>query len=461
MTMSIPRTTKKTVWYLPIEYIETRYSAEWFFYIQSLLARYASMCTTRDVYEGSISIEHVQDKLPSKKKTRGAYEYAVIRVDGLDLKAPNTNGAFINFGTTNYWKSTQLAAFAECISEGHVKNGDVIYVTDAWNPAILQIRYMLDLLGIKAEIHAQWHAGYHDKEDQLYKRIQQRERQQSCTGMRNTEAALFDAIDKNYFTTEFYLDMFEENTSAIVKSTSNGNVVRCGYPMSYTHDLPYAQSAVSQALLTTEFPANGKEEDKDVLFDVVRLYGDFDSPVYNCIHWYNRQEGLAYKDLILFPHRKADEKMPELFDELRGASIFDPRAVKNKRWVSVHDFEQPLKKREYYNLLAASRVVVSFAKQETYGISMVEAVMAGAIPVVPDRLSYAEMYIPAFKYSSYKTFCDLGAGEPNFNYLLETIEYEYLHACDSGYKDRLKEQKEKLVNEFFGDMTICKSIIGR
>ena len=45
-------------------------------------------------------------------------------------------------------------------------------------------------------------------------------------------------------------------------------------------------------------------------------------------------------------------------------------------------------------------MVFSANLQETLGISCYEGALAGAIPLVPDRLSYSEMYMDEFKYPS-------------------------------------------------------------
>lgn len=46
---------------------------------------------------------------------------------------------------------------------------------------------------------------------------------------------------------------------------------------------------------------------------------------------------------------------------------------------------------DYEQLLLRSDIVVSAAHHEFFGISMVEAIAAGAVPVLPDRLSYPEV----------------------------------------------------------------------
>lgn len=48
-------------------------------------------------------------------------------------------------------------------------------------------------------------------------------------------------------------------------------------------------------------------------------------------------------------------------------------------------------------MLQRARFAISFADQETLGISMYEAACAGACPIVPNRLSYTEMYNFTFK----------------------------------------------------------------
>lgn len=55
-------------------------------------------------------------------------------------------------------------------------------------------------------------------------------------------------------------------------------------------------------------------------------------------------------------------------------------------------------KKEYFGWLKKADIVVSTALHEFFGISVMEAVAAGCIPVVPDRLSYPELYPQYFRY---------------------------------------------------------------
>ncbi|MCX5864000.1 MAG: DUF3524 domain-containing protein [Deltaproteobacteria bacterium] len=55
-------------------------------------------------------------------------------------------------------------------------------------------------------------------------------------------------------------------------------------------------------------------------------------------------------------------------------------------------------RQEYCRLLCRGDVVVSTARHEFYGMAVLEAVRAGCRPLVPDRLSYRELFAPEFRY---------------------------------------------------------------
>jgi hypothetical protein len=97
------------------------------------------------------------------------------------------------------------------------------------------------------------------------------------------------------------------------------------------------------------------------------------------------------RDLILFPHRIAPEKQVEIFRDLA-------LELPEYEWVVCQ--EQNLTKDEYHTLLGQSKMVFSANLQETLGISMYEACLVDSIPLVPDRLSYSEMFAEVWKYPS-------------------------------------------------------------
>ncbi|MFA5355247.1 MAG: hypothetical protein WC302_00715 [Candidatus Paceibacterota bacterium] len=99
------------------------------------------------------------------------------------------------------------------------------------------------------------------------------------------------------------------------------------------------------------------------------------------------------ENIVVFPHRLDSEKQPALFDQL--ANILQK---KYHDWQFIKTKEVCETKQQYYDLLGRSKVAVSFAFQETWGIAQQEALIFGCIPIVPNRLSYREMYPESLKY---------------------------------------------------------------
>jgi hypothetical protein len=101
------------------------------------------------------------------------------------------------------------------------------------------------------------------------------------------------------------------------------------------------------------------------------------------------------ENIILFPHRLDSEKCPDQFDALHELCREESEML-GWRWLKTK--EECTTKKEYYELLARSKVAVSCAKQETWGIAMQEATLFGCFPVCPNRLSYPEIFGDDYLY---------------------------------------------------------------
>jgi len=156
--------------------------------------------------------------------------------------------------------------------------------------------------------------------------------------IRHTEQAMIGAYDHNWIATKAHFDLMCKTYDVFLNPTFN----RTGWPMEYTRD------------------------------------------IIQFVSWQQKQ------DIIVFPHRIAPEKRLDLFQELASR----PELAHYQFCVAM---EINLTKKEYHELLQRSKFAVSFADQETLGISMYESACAGACPIVPNRLSYTEMYHPMFK----------------------------------------------------------------
>lgn len=228
---------------IPIEPIETRYTKQWYDHIPNMLDR----CRV---------------------------------IHGMAVPEKPTEGAFLDFAATNMYKSSQLIKVAEMFRDNEFKDGDHILITDAWNPIVIQIKYMIDLLGVNVTLHGLWHAGSYDPADFLGRLIKDKSWSYA------SERAMFQCFDYNYFATEFHIDMFCNTLD--IKRTDK--IVRIGWPMEY---------------------------------------------MTNTLKDYNN---LSKRDLILFPHRISVEKQPEIFKDLAKSMPQYEFVICQEQELSKHEY---------------------------------------------------------------------------------------------------------------------------
>lgn len=147
---------------------------------------------------------------------------------------------------------------------------------------------------------------------------------------------------------------------------------------------------------------------------------------------------------VVWPHRYNADKQPEIAEDL--SQHFNVFITK----------KHALNKTEYYKTLAASKIVFSSALHENLGIGVVESCLAGAIPVVPDRASYAEMYFSEFKYPSEWTE-NFDAYARHREDLIAFIQAR-LHNREK-YLSLLDQQKSLLINKFLNTSTMVDQVI--
>ena len=312
----------KTIFLVPIEPIDSRYTKQWYENIPKIIG----------------------DRITELKLD----PWEVVTVAGEGATNGTTDGAFLDFAATNYYKAAQVQAISELFMHGRVKPGDKFLVTDAWNFAITAIRYMSDLLEIPVEIHGIWHAGNYDPTDILGMKMQK-------DWPPHQERAWYYACDYNWFATNFHRSMFLKNLGICDAFKAH----RSGQPHEYI---------------------------------IPQLEDLLDTPK---------------QDKVIWPHRYNADKQPEIAEELK--TDFN----------MIITAKMGLNKEAYYRELASSKVIFSCALHENLGISIMEAVLSGVIPVLPDRCSYAEMYPAEFLYPSIWT-----SSEENFlHYKPQLVEF--------------------------------------
>jgi glycosyltransferase involved in cell wall biosynthesis len=122
---------------------------------------------------------------------------------------------------------------------------------------------------------------------------------------------------------------------------------------------------------------------------------------------------------IVWPHRWEHDKDPESFfsavETLAAEGLDFEVAVAGQSFRETEPLMagaaaslgnrlvhigEPGSREAYARLLASSDIAVSTARNEFFGLAMMEACYAGCAPVVPDALAYPELYQPQQRYGT-------------------------------------------------------------
>lgn len=262
-------------------------------------------------------------------------ETAMLRTEGT-LRNTIRHGQFLDVLGTNHFKAAQLQDIMEMFNNGDVEDGDVFLFADLWFPGLEMLQYVRDAMGLDGP-RFKIAGCLHAGTWDPHDFLSQRHMGEWAEGL---EEAWFKIADVIFVATQFHKRLLLKNREVLptkVKVT--------GFPL-------------------FEDEVRGKPKEK--------------------------KEGIG----IVFPHRIAPEKGSGAFYALEKQMKNDKEGF----WF-LRTKDEWTTKKAYYDQLAAADFAVSFAKQETWGIAMQEAIINGCIPIVPDYLSYKELFMPQFRYN--------------------------------------------------------------
>jgi hypothetical protein len=231
------------VYIVDIEAVDTRYTKQW------------------------------KEHLPKQMREAGL---DVVKISGGDVPMATTPGAFLNFAGTNNYKAQQMIEISREFAFGNIKDGDYFLYTDAWNPTVIQLKYMAELLGVKIRIGGMWHAGSYDPHDFLGRLIGNK------PWVRSAESSMKSCYDDNFFATQFHVDLF--NTAF----TLDDSVKIVGWPMEYLVPLltPYSNLVKKNKII---FPHRlAPEKQLDIFKDLAASMPEYE--------WFIAQEHELTKD---------------------------------------------------------------------------------------------------------------------------------------------------------------------
>lgn len=247
-------------------------------------------------------------------------------------------GSFLDVLETNQYKASQLIKIIDVLKERGDDEPTILFFHDIWTPQLTNLAYIRDGLRLKNL----WITGC------LHAGSYDEHDFLHKVGMTKWAAAIERSwfskiVDEIYVATEFH-----KRLVCIRRNVRQDKVKVTGFPL--------FPEFVSESI-------------------------------------FQRQDDRRF---IVFPHRLDEEKRPDLFDRL-----IDELELP-EGWHYVKTKEQAFDKQAYYEILHQAFIALSFAEQETWGIAMQEAALCGAIPIVPSRLSYRELYHDAFRYEHFE-----------------------------------------------------------
>lgn len=268
-------------------------------------------------------------------------EVAFTYIDGEKLTEEIETGRFLDIYGTAYWKMTQMAKVAGMFRSGEIRDGDKFLTCDLWHPGIELIGYMAQLSGIKVKVYGILHAGTYDPHDFLA--------QKNLTNWARWHELGWIAMCEKVFVSTFFHKQLLTN-------------------------------AMASAKILDKHASLWKELDSKVVVTGLPFYP-------NALKTLYEEEMKSKTKTVVFPSRLDPEKDVYQFREaMKIVLAKDPsvNVVETARVCKTKD--------EYYKVLAGASVAVSTSWQETFGYAMLEAAALGCSIIVPNRLSYPEMY---------------------------------------------------------------------
>lgn len=277
-------------------------------------------------------------RLFSDKYISKGEEWKWLRVEGSILSTIIRQGSFLDVIGTNFYKASQLKTICMELEYSSREEELVFLFHDLWFPGIEMLAYIRDGLKRNIKIYGCLHAGTYDQNDFLSK-----------MGMRSWgchfEKQLLSIVDGVFVATHYHKRLIEYGLSET--GISNPKIHVTGFPL-----------------------------DKKPMLSL------------------KKGHVVEKENIVVFPHRLNEEKQPDMFKKLEEYFISHYPQYSDWRFIRSKDICKT--KKQYYDLLKRSKFAVSFALQETWGIAMQEALFCRCIPLVPQRLSYQEMYSKEF-----------------------------------------------------------------
>jgi len=279
--------------------------------------------------------------------------YEVIHGDTLTSEVET--GQVLDAESRNYYAMSQIQTLLQKVKDGEMTDGDVVFNQDFWHLGQLSLQYLADIRDWDVGLYGFVCSGSFEKHDFV-------NRQGMTPWAQHLEKAWAEAYDGLFVANERMRDMVLDR----VQNPAEVHVT--GLPL-------------SQEWIYDRVEPKPTEEKEDI---------------------------------VVFPHRWDEEKLPEHFNELAAMLGDEYRFVHTtgrtgsigngpEPHENVEVIRNPESKKPYYELLSKAKVIFSSALQDTVGNAMFEAINLGCTPVAPHG-QYDEYIPPAYRYERYDLY---------------------------------------------------------
>ena len=328
-----------TLWHVPIQPLESRYTKQWLRWFESKFKEYN-------------------------------IDYKTILGD--PLVSTIMKGTFLDVNGSNYYRFSQLQKIAVLFYEGKIKDGDIFFFADIEFPGHVEaVRHMAQLQGIGVKIYGFMHAASCTTEDFV---------SPLAPWQKYFELGWIKVCDGVFVGSKYFKDKFVKER--IERYAPKEDVEE----------------------LTTKIYSVGNPWNTEEVRQMIKPLPE-------------------KENIVIFPHRWEYERRPNIFVDmaymLKGkfpewrfiVTTSKPIINSTKIWLNcllekakkdgVIEVYENLSKREYYEILAKSKLMVSTSIEENWGYTVTESATFDTHVLCPNNFSYKEYLPQKYLYNEY------------------------------------------------------------
>ena len=331
-----------TVWYVPIQPLEERYTEQWSRWI------------------------------PESFMKRGLHFDTIW---GSQLTEKIEKGSFLDVNGANYYTFDQLKQISKLFHEKKIKNGDQFFFGDIEFPGHAEaVKHMATLQGINVELYGFLHACTVTNEDLV---------QPLEPWQKFMELGWISACDGVFVGTEYFRNKIIEKRIKTTAPKSDWNRLSnkihvTGNPWNSKEAknlVGISPTKVKRIIFPNRFDY---EKRPNIFLDLCLILHDIDPDI---------------QFMITSSSDEMKSRHPWLLKLYKAIYKVMP--------ANISSFYK-LSKKMYYSILAQSKVMFSSSIEETFGYCALEAMTFGTIPICPNNYSYPEVtfHYPQYLYNN-------------------------------------------------------------